>query len=368
MSIDTDIKYASLDDLLLDPKNPRLGRRNTDRGLSQDQILGLISSWALEELAVSFLQNGFWPQEALIVVNDPEVDIDKLVVAEGNRRLAALKLLKLATDGRPKNKRWEELAKATPPKDLFEQIPTIRASDRREIDTYLGFRHVTGIKEWAPAEKAEYIAHLIDNGMSYVDVMRAIGSKTPTVRQNYITYKLFLQLEDIEDIDIETVEARFSVLFLSIREAGVQSFLGIDPRAEPDAARRPLQEDYFDNAQKFVTWVFGTNDSDPLFTDSRQMGRFAKVLENDDAVDYLKNARRPTLAAAIERAGTDNEELLTRLRAATDELELALSTAHLFAADEDVRSAVERLTRGFHALLNSFPQARQELFGLLDQD
>ena len=32
--------------------------------------------------------------------------------------------------------------------------------------------------------------------MTYQEVMRKIGSKTPTVRQNYISYRLLLQMED----------------------------------------------------------------------------------------------------------------------------------------------------------------------------
>jgi hypothetical protein len=98
------------------------------------------------------------------------------------------------------------------------------------------------------------------------------------------------------------------------------------------------------------------------------MGQFARVLESEAAVEYLRSARRPTLAAAMERAGTDNEEILGRLHAATDELELALSTVHLFAEDQAVQSVVERLARGVGALLNFFPGARDALRSSLDED
>lgn len=368
MPISTDIEYVHVDELLLDPKNPRLGRRNTERRLPQHEILDLIGGWALEELAVSFLQNGFWPQEAVIVVHDSDVDPVRLVVAEGNRRLAALKLLKAAYDGAPKSSRWAQMAEMPLPTGLFERVPTIEADSRDEIETYLGFRHVTGIKEWAPAEKAEYIARLVDTGMPYVAVMRAIGSKTPTIRQNYIAYKIFRQLEELEDVDIEFVENRFSVLFLAIREHGIQTFLGMDPQAEPSEAERPVPGARIDNLRWFTTWVFGTEERDPLFTDSRQMGRFAKVLESDTAIEYLQTARRPTLAAAMERAGTDHEEVLARLQAATDELELALSTVHLYAERQEIQAAVERFARGVQVLLNSFTDARATLCASLDED
>src|SRR6266446_1148291 len=94
-------KLANLDELYLDPRNPRLGRRNIEKNLSQDEVLELMKDWELEELAVSFLESGFWPQEPLVAI---EEKIDKqqgLVVVEGNRRLAALRLLMDARAGKP---------------------------------------------------------------------------------------------------------------------------------------------------------------------------------------------------------------------------------------------------------------------------
>ncbi|MEJ7640402.1 MAG: hypothetical protein WKF75_21150, partial [Singulisphaera sp.] len=56
------IQTEELRNLFLDPKNPRLGRHNINKGLGQEAILELIKNWSLEELAVSFLESGFWPQ------------------------------------------------------------------------------------------------------------------------------------------------------------------------------------------------------------------------------------------------------------------------------------------------------------------
>src|SRR5438445_13799209 len=92
MAIDTQIRYAALGDLYLDAKNPRLGRQNTSKDLTQEQVLDLMKDWALDELATSFLESGYWPQEALITLREG----GRLVVVEGNRRLAALKLIAAA--------------------------------------------------------------------------------------------------------------------------------------------------------------------------------------------------------------------------------------------------------------------------------
>lgn len=93
MAIHDEIQHASIDELFLDPMNPRLGRSTTRPDLAQEQILELMQDWTLDELAVSFLESGFWIQEALIVVEEELYGGKHLVVIEGNRRLAALQYL-----------------------------------------------------------------------------------------------------------------------------------------------------------------------------------------------------------------------------------------------------------------------------------
>ena len=70
MPISSQVEYARVADLYLDPRNPRLGRRDTESGLSQPEILTLMDEWALDELALSFLESGYWTQEALVVVEE----------------------------------------------------------------------------------------------------------------------------------------------------------------------------------------------------------------------------------------------------------------------------------------------------------
>jgi len=129
-------------------------------------VLDLMKDWTLEELATSFCENGFWPQEALIAVEERLDGTNSLVVVEGNRRLAALKMIKLAKDGELHSSSWREIVNGVAEKrlrELRDDIPYILMPSREAVKSYLGFRHVTGIKEWNPAEKAEFIAELIDS-------------------------------------------------------------------------------------------------------------------------------------------------------------------------------------------------------------
>jgi hypothetical protein len=357
MAISRTIEFISIDNLCLDPLNPRLGRRDTGIDVSQDLVLELMRDWKLDELAISFIENGFWPNEALVVVQEELYGATQNVVVEGNRRLAALLLLRNARAGNPLSRKWAEIAASGEIDEaMFLDIPIVRADTRGDVEAYLGYRHVTGIKEWDPAEKAEFIARLIDrDGLSYQQVMRKIGSKVEPVRRNYISYRILLQLEQLDDVSVEHIEERFSVLFLSLREPPVQTFLGIDVQADPEHAQHPVPDENLGDLSSFAVWLFGTPDQPPLFSDSREVKRFSQILASPDAVAYLRDAKRPNFEIAWQRAGADEPEIIERIQTATDELEQALGRVHLYTDSKELRKVVDRFGRDALELLSKFP-------------
>lgn len=351
------IEYTTIDDLYLDPLNPRLGRENTGEGVAQSRVMELMQDWTLEELGTSFLESGYWPHEALLVVKEQLYGKTRLVVVEGNRRLAALKMLKNAVAGDSKETKWKELVKTAKPKaNLFKSVPFLLADTREDVDSFLGFRHVTGIKEWHPAEKAEFIAKLIDKShLTYEDVKRKIGSKTPTVRQNYIAYRLLKQMEDYgENIEIEEVEKKFSVLYLSLRTSGVQKYLHIDIKAPPNAAKRPVPIKHKKALINFARWLFGATDSAPLFTDSRNVDKFGEILESEKAVEYLERSPKPNFDFALSLAGGDEPEIIRLIETASDSIEQALARVHLFKGSKDIERVIKRLRLDAEELFSKF--------------
>lgn len=354
--MNSEIEYAAIDELALDPQNPRLGRQVHQQELSQTDILKEMSAQTLDEIAISFLESGFWPHEAILCVKGIVEGQEKLVVVEGNRRLGALMMLKDAFDGKPFSKRWSNIVDGqTAPNGLFDRIPYIELENREEVDAFLGFRHVTGIKEWAPAEKAEFITYLINKrGMSYVDVMRKIGSKTEAVRRNYIAYSMLLQMEDTEGIDVERVEDKFSVLFLSLREAGVQKFLSVNVNAEPEEAKTPIDNDHIGALVEYSRWLFGDETDEPFVTDSRQVGRFGVVLASAEALNYIRSVRRPSLDKAYKLAGGEEAEIIDLIEQAAFNIEEALSSIHLYRDIERIQKGVDRLLKDAEQLRKTF--------------
>ena len=334
----------------------------------------LVRSWNLEELAVSFLENGFWPQEAVIAVEEELYGPPKkLVVVEGNRRIAALKYLKDTLDGNPVSRSWRQIGEsARPDEDLFTKIPYIIADSRDDVVSFLGFRHVTGIKEWDPAEKARFITRMVDEmGMSYDDIRKQIGSRTDTVRRNYIAYRILRQIDSLDiEVSQRGIARRFSVLYLSLREAGVQSYLGVNIRAEPEYAQRPVPEEKTANLSHFARWLFGTDTQAPLVADSRQVGNFARMLSSQQSIEYLEVSEEPSFDLALQKAGVESEEIENHLREASNQMELALSRVHFHLESESIQQAVQRLATNAKELISKFPSIASDigLGGGVDKD
>ena len=340
------IEYAPLSKFYLDPKNPRLGRAIQETDLSQDKIYELMSDWSLEELATSFIESGFWAHEGVLCVREEINGNKQLVVVEGNRRIAALKRLQKAYNDEERSKRWLALIADTEMPDIFDQVPHIVMSDRADIEAFLGFRHVTGIKEWRPPEKAQFIAMLIDQkGYSYREVMRKIGSKTPVVERNYIAYCIFRQMEDVEDVEVKEVRDRFSVLFLSLRSKHIQHFLGVDRKfgIEPSQVKPAVNEEHLSHLKEYSRWLFGDKETPPVVKDSRDVDKFAIVLAAEEGLQYLRTVPRPSLEKAYVIAGGDQGEVYELIATAAYSLQEALSTLHLYKTEEKLITVAKRL-------------------------
>src|SRR5436309_8132064 len=130
-----EVKWRALDELLLDNKNPRLpdGFQNA----TQPQLLNLLAEdYSLPDIGSSIAENGYFSEEPLVTIKHPT--LEKWIVVEGNRRLAALMLIADPKKA-PKELQdtWKEIADAA--KKIVKEVPTLVYNHRREITPYLGF-------------------------------------------------------------------------------------------------------------------------------------------------------------------------------------------------------------------------------------
>lgn len=84
-----EIQYIETGKLDFDPENPRFYRLN-DRAGSDDAVIEeMLDDESVQDLMLSIGEQDYFPGEPLLVVKKGK----KFVVVEGNRRLAAVKLL-----------------------------------------------------------------------------------------------------------------------------------------------------------------------------------------------------------------------------------------------------------------------------------
>src|SRR5690606_12340362 len=110
-------------------------------------------------------------------------------------------------------------------------------------------------------------------------------------------------------------------------------------RAAPDQAARPVPREKEQNLVNYARWMFGDEQTPPLFSDSRNIDKFGKVLLNQDAVRYLEESESPNFDLALKKSGGDTEETLGLLIQAGDNLEVAFSTLHMHVDNAEIEKA-----------------------------
>ena len=250
-----------VDELSLDARNPRIQRAG--ERLSQDEILSILwREYSVDEVAWSIARNGYFPHEALFAAEEDGA----LVVVEGNRRLAAVRLLR-EPDLRKKVKATD-LPEISPEEVAeLDTLPVIRRK-REDVWQYVGFKHVNGPQAWGSFAKAEYIAWVRnDVGKDLADIAETIGDRHRTVARLYRAYMALKQARTAGAYDVDEQRSRkrfaFSHLYTGLDYRGIQEFTGVadlDPPTE-----RPIPPRKMRRFGELCVWLWGdkTRDINP---------------------------------------------------------------------------------------------------------
>jgi len=135
------IEYKPLNELILDPNNPRFAELYSESKKEGDLIEYLLYTEAAEEVATNISdKEEFHPDEALWVIPLG----NKFLVKDGNRRCAAAKALQNPT------KYGLEL-----PKMNIDELPVLVYEDQDKLDKRIQEHHTHSLfKEWEPIAKA----------------------------------------------------------------------------------------------------------------------------------------------------------------------------------------------------------------------
>lgn len=319
-----EVKY-----LFLDPENPRLAL-DGNKLSENDLILKLYKIYSLEDLLTSLSQHGYFTEEPLIAVQrNKNVQKEKTyTVVEGNRRLAALKLLL-----------FEEIRQVVGAKKIsdidgkirgkLDPVPVKIYSSRKEIVPYLGVRHITGVKPWTSQAKAKYIYYLANQGHKIREIKKMVASRGDVVPRHLLTLYLINQANEISDKTWEE-EARgfnFSLLYTAIGYASIRQCLKISSSANQEPKPSPVPESYKSELISLMTEIYGSPDykKPARITESRQIKLLAAVYENKEILDEFKSGL--PLEQAFRKSGGEEAMLIDTLREASINLDDANSIA-----------------------------------------
>ena len=341
-------------ELFLDPENPRLAGESFSVDAQDDILRWLWRNKSVNELVDSILANGFWDHEELFATEEG----DRWVVVEGNRRLAAVKIL-LDADLR---QRLGIQLPETPSAEVLESIqelPVIHAT-REELWSFVGFKHVNGPQVWDSIAKAEYVFRVRrDFDLSLAEIASGIGDRHETVARLYRGYVVLRQAQDQLDFDPTDTQHRrfpFSHLWTALGYVSIREYLGVDPTALEN--ENPVHRDRLRRLWHLMEWLFGSRSRNVEAVVRRQnpdLRHLARALEVQKGVDLLEGGN--SLSVALDASLGDAHlfrAALTKAETSAREAMRFVSTG--FSGEEDLVETGRSLLRqaeSLHALMRS---------------
>ena len=324
-AVESPAQYIHVSELRLDVKNPRRTVRDTE--LSQSALLKeLYDRFDLEDLLASLANYGYFSEEPLIGVPETEGQVDEppYIIAEGNRRLAALRIL-LFKEDREMLKLKQLPAITEVARRRLDPVPVKIYAMRSQVLPYLGVRHIVGVKQWESLAKARYIRELVEDGRSLKAVASQVGSgkRTDVVRRWLLTLYSIEQANSESDVSWDEVDEHFgfSWLYTSLGYRNIRNYLGITNEMFFDPRESPIRENYVNDLLLHMKDLYGPAPGDSgkaVVRESRQIGELAKVYKSSSALAALRSGA--SLQVALKKTVNEETQLVELLREAASDL------------------------------------------------
>ncbi len=288
---------AELENLNFDRTNPRLAEFGIQSTATDEEIIRILwETMDVRELTQSIAASGFFQHEPLIVAREAR----KLVVIEGNRRLAAVKLLVEPSLAQHLNVDVPPLTTTAVAK--LQKLPVVYM-DRKSAWRTLGFKHVNGPAKWSSFAKAKYIADVHnDYSVPLAEIAEQIGDRHRTVERLYRGLMVLNQAEKRRVFKRENKwhsRFAFSHLYTGLELDGISTFLGIND--DDVENREPVPRTKIQELGEVMSWLYGNREKGEVPVVEKQnpnLRELDAVLKNREAVAALRNER--DLSSALE--------------------------------------------------------------------
>ncbi len=332
-----EIKMMKVSDLAFDLKNPRLVEFDLSANATEEDVIQILwEAMDVREVMMSIAASGFFLHEPLIVAREN----GKNIVIEGNRRLAAVKILLEPALANPLNADVPEITDKD--RAALAELPTVIRT-RRDAWRYLGFKHVNGPAKWSSYAKSQYIADVHRKfNIGLEDIARQIGDTHKTVQR---LYRGLMVIEQAERMKVFSREDRlynhfsFSHLYTGITYPGISGFIGLRPETDEQAELVPAEKGQ--ELRELCLWLYGSKreETRPVIqTQNPHLRQLDAVVANREALAALRDGY--SLEIAFEESRPSSNVFEESLLAAKRNLEKAralLSTG--FGGSEELLRA-----------------------------
>jgi hypothetical protein len=181
---------------------------------------------------------------------------------------------------------------------------------REDILNYLGYRHITGIKEWDSLAKAKYLEQLRGTIVErkperqFYALAKIIGSRSDYVARLITGYKIYEELDDenffkIKDLNEDTID--FSILTTALTYSNITEFLGL---SEP--ANLKLKGLNKARLKELTSWLYQKNaENKTRLGESRNLKQLNLVVAKKDALTAFRSGTPLLEAVRLTEAPTD---------------------------------------------------------------
>jgi len=249
--------------LEFDPENPRLIEEDIKNPTDEDIILALADTSDLSEVVQSIAANGYFDIEPLIGMKVG----NKWRVLEGNRRLAAIRILQNPALAKGTGVAVPAISAAN--KATLKEVSVYAVTNKEQAREYIGFKHINGPHRWDALAKARFAAdwYTKEKGVSLDKIAKRLGDNHATVARLVSGMFVLDQAKDERLFEISdrypNKKFAFSHLYTALTRAGYRDFLGLpeDWRID-DPKPNPVAKKNLPNLKQLLVWLYGSKEDD----------------------------------------------------------------------------------------------------------
>lgn len=308
-------KTVSLNSLLLDPNNPRFAElgdydslipesRYYEPKIQADAFEKMKSDkFNVAELRDTIKSLGFLQMDRIVVREwkFSEKENPLYVVIEGNRRVTALKwLFDLQKAGK-------ESFTEDQIRNFSELEVLVLDADAAPVIASLvlpGLRHVSGIKEWGPYQKARAVYMLRESDLSPQEAAQSLGLSTREANRLWRSFLALEQMKHDEEYGEFTDPKLYSFFEEIFKKPEVKNWLDWEDNERIFKNESHLKEMY--------SWMVGGYNEDgeevkPKLPEAKSIRQLALIINDERALTILRS-EGGTLESARARYESDHPE------------------------------------------------------------